>query len=233
MTPYHLISIALLITIIQGCQRGDPSTLEQRYQEAVNDAQHIDHNEISFELTEITPTNTSLTWQDGRVLMITLTGYPESYPADQAVTTWWGTTWVTAIPELSQRFNSSINFENSNALRLYQILGLPPDTTHVWLAEIWVDPDDLYRPCPDPEITDNTCSTDFPNIVSSDHIEWFNNQYDQAFNQVPQYPWTRLGYTYDWGYGANEIGISEFIIRQNAEVTVKRLEHISNYFSSQ
>lgn len=226
------ILIPLLTIATQGCYETNSLTLDQRYQEAVVDALTINTNEISYELTEITPSNTSLTWENGRVLMVTLTGYPESYPVDQTVTTWWGTTWVTAIPDLSQRYFSSMNFQQDEALRIYQILGLPPDTTYVWLAEVWVDPDDLFRPCPDEEITDSTCDTSFPDTASANHIEWFNNQYDEAFNQTPQYPWTRLGYTYYWGYGVDEVGVSEFVIRQNSEVIVKRLEHISNYFSS-
>ncbi len=35
------------------------------------------------------------------------------------------------------------------------------------------------------------------------------------------YPWTRLGYTYDWGGGGNEYGLSEFLIRKDAVVEVE------------
>ena len=34
------------------------------------------------------------------------------------------------------------------------------------------------------------------------------------------YPWTRLGYTYDWADNGQEYGLSEFLIRQGAEVEV-------------
>ena len=229
MNCKQLIALLLASLATQSCKDNDSYTLEQRYQHAVNDALIIENNEISHDLTEITANNPSLIWNNGRVLMLTLTGYPDSYPANRTVTTWWGATWVTAVPELSQRYYSTYDYGQNRALRVYQILGLPPDTTYEWLAEVWVDPNDLSRPCPDAEITDNTCGTSFPDTASSSHIEWFNNQYDEAFNQTQQYPWTRLGYTYDWGCCVDEVGVSEFLIRQGSEITVKKLEHISDY----
>ena len=40
------------------------------------------------------------------------------------------------------------------------------------------------------------------------------------------YPWTRLGYTYDWGNPRNLVGLSEFVLRidpnkNKGELTVK------------
>ena len=35
------------------------------------------------------------------------------------------------------------------------------------------------------------------------------------------YPWTRLGYTYDWAENGEEYGLSEFLLTDGAEVTVE------------
>jgi hypothetical protein len=40
------------------------------------------------------------------------------------------------------------------------------------------------------------------------------------------YPWTRLGYSYDWGNPKNPVGLSEFVLRidpnkNGGEITVK------------
>ena len=35
-----------------------------------------------------------------------------------------------------------------------------------------------------------------------------------------KYPWTRLGYTYDWADNGEEYGLSEFVVRKNSEVKV-------------
>ncbi|MBF0495604.1 MAG: hypothetical protein HQK58_03355 [Deltaproteobacteria bacterium] len=59
------------------------------------------------------------------------------------------------------------------------------------------------------------------------------------------YPWTRLGYTYDWGNAENHVGLSEFVIRidpnkNGGEATVKLVQAIditspdwNNYFKCQ
>lgn len=51
------------------------------------------------------------------------------------------------------------------------------------------------------------------------YVRWFNeNILDSYFYGA--YPWTRLGYTYDWADNGSEYGLSEFLIRQGAEVEV-------------
>ncbi|MBK8453511.1 MAG: hypothetical protein WAQ53_14365 [Thiofilum sp.] len=43
------------------------------------------------------------------------------------------------------------------------------------------------------------------------------------------YPWTRLGYTYDWGKPNNPIGFSEFVIDKGAKVEVKSVTTTAKY----
>ncbi len=68
--------------------------------------------------------------------------------------------------------------------------------------------------------------------VSSDYITWFNDNI--IYSYYPQkdknkYPWTRLGYTYDWGNPVNEVGLSEFIIKKDARVIVKSIQSTEDY----
>ena len=35
------------------------------------------------------------------------------------------------------------------------------------------------------------------------------------------YPWTRLGYTYDWAAGGSDYGLSEFLVRKDAVAQVE------------
>ena len=44
-----------------------------------------------------------------------------------------------------------------------------------------------------------------------------------------KYPWTRLGYTYDWGDSTTHVGLSEFILEQNATVMVKSVTSTVDY----
>lgn len=43
------------------------------------------------------------------------------------------------------------------------------------------------------------------------------------------YPWTRLGYTYDWGSGSH-VGMSEYVIPGGMTVQVKAVYETSDYF---
>jgi hypothetical protein len=49
---------------------------------------------------------------------------------------------------------------------------------------------------------------------------WFNTLKDTSCT-ADGYPWTRLGYAYDWGNPKSEVGLSEFVIKSNADVEVK------------
>jgi len=44
-----------------------------------------------------------------------------------------------------------------------------------------------------------------------------------------KYPWTRLGYTYDWGDSATHVGLSEFILEQNATAVVESVTSTVDY----
>jgi hypothetical protein len=43
------------------------------------------------------------------------------------------------------------------------------------------------------------------------------------------YPWTRLGYTYDWGNPKSEIGLSEFVIKNGAPIKIHSVVNADAY----
>jgi hypothetical protein len=104
------------------------------------------------------------------------------------------------------------------------LLGVPPNNGKTTFVEFWASPEDLFRPSPDPEITDQEAGLDFPQsaeyvTVDSNYIQWFNNLRNSSYG-ANGYPWTRLGYTYDWGNPFTRVGASEFVIRSGATVGV-------------
>jgi hypothetical protein len=118
-------------------------------------------------------------------------------------------------------------------LRLEQLLGLPPENGKTKFVELWVSPKDLFRPSPDPEVSDHEAELNFP---ESDRFITVNEEYRQWFLSLKQrsygadgYPWTRLGYTYDWGNPNHEIGVSEFVIRAGAEVMIHAILNTMDY----
>ncbi|MBI1928900.1 hypothetical protein HYR99_32225 [Candidatus Poribacteria bacterium] len=162
-----------------------------------------------------------------------------------------GEVWVTAVPELKKicrehRFASKKDIE----LRLEQLLGLPPNSRtnpqnkKEYFVEMWVKPDDLFRPCPDSEIDDHQCELgeakgDFEVRDGKPFVEWFTESQKADYLQSNPdmmnawFPWTRLGYTYDWGNPVNEVGLSEFVIKssksKDISVKVKSVMRTANY----
>jgi hypothetical protein len=139
--------------------------------------------------------------------------------------------WVTTSPELKNRFSSE-NVIDTN-LRLIQLLGLPPGSKYDYFVEFWVNPIDLFRPCPDKEINDGRCDLCFDDSVSKEHMLWINENRISRYYQCDlynRYPWTQLGYTYDWNpSNKKNIGLSEFIIYTDRTIYLESVKTISDY----
>lgn len=124
---------------------------------------------------------------------------------------------------------------NNMALKVKLSLGLPPDATLDAFVSFWVPPSSLFRPAPDNEITDSTAGLDIPHDVEEWYRRWFNelrsHQYFQSANpDNDAYPWTQLGYTYDWAEDGR--GVSEFVIRTGGEVVVESITPMEEYCAS-
>jgi hypothetical protein len=208
---------------------GDDEALQALYQNAIEDAIFAQEDEIATDLIALTPEDPRLTWQgegaQARVLMVTWTSYPGSYLAGSTTTNDWGDLWVTASPELKDYLSAEETFE---PLRIAQLLGLPPETSHSHFAQLWVSPNDLFRPCPDREITDSVCDLEFPSNPDNWYVSWFERNLHESYFP-PAYPWTRLGYTYDWAPETNARGLSEFVVRQGSSFVVESVSTTAEY----
>lgn len=212
--------------------------LKLAYLRAVKDAEIAEPAEISHELVPIVAHNPDLVWQGKRgespILVVTWTAadiYDGKVPSQIAKSE----VWVTVAPEL-KNFCRKLNLSSEKlTLRLKQLLGLPLKPQKTDLVEIWADPEDLFRPSPDPEITDREAGLDFPKsdkflTVADDHICWFNKNKRTSYTiEEYPYPWTRLGYTYDWGNPKSEIGLSEFVIRKGARMQIHSVVKVDAY----
>ena len=139
---------------------------------------------------------------------------------------------MTVAPQIQQVCRGYLEegmSEQELVLRLRQLLGLEPGTEEVFFLEVWARPGDLWRPCADNETGDTVCGLSMPANVSDDYRAWFN--YTRAVQYVDcgekydteqlGYPWTQLGYTYDWNPdNESHRGLSEFVIKPNADVYV-------------
>src|SRR5262249_3258600 len=137
--------------------------------------------------------------------------------------------WVTIAPEL-QRFCRRLGLKDPME-RVKQYLGLSPTARYDFIVELWVDRDDLFRPCPDPEVTDSACelqSRPTPPTVKNvpDYQRYLLSLYEQSYRSGGA-PWTGLGYTYDWARGKRGIGASEFVLVPSAKYEVKSIEALA------
>ncbi|RXK84988.1 hypothetical protein EST62_07980 [Chlorobaculum sp. 24CR] len=217
----------------------DHDALKQQYRAAVADAAVAEPSEISRNLVAIVPSNERLIWKNRndslntRVLVVTWTnynGYDDKVGQPVTVSR---EIWVTTVPEVK---NFCKQHEPQSSLRLEQLLGLPPNNGKTRFVEMWVRPADLYRPSADPEITDSEAETDFrtPNKfieVSDEFKKWYNDLKAQSYGENG-YPWTRLGYTYDWGKEKNHVGMSEFVILPNSTVEINSVSSTGEYEKS-
>ena len=212
-----------------------PFNLDQAYQQAIEDAMVAKENEVYAGLTPILENNSNLIWQgqpgNESVLVVTWTKHASSYPVNGTVTTSWGDTWVTAAPEIKVFFKDHVSSDINATVRAAQLLGLPANTSDAYFVELWVKPQSLFRPSPDNEITDTTAALTFPANTTADYKAWFNNNIINSYYPM-KYPWTRLGYTYDWANTENHVGLSEFVLRQNSTVTVESVTPTDEYLQS-
>jgi hypothetical protein len=257
-----------------------PAGLQAQYSSAVADARTVTPSEISRYLTPINNENPNLIWENGvvgsRLLVVTWLGDAGKYyrcgdPGGCSGNTacieggecpgYRYDSWVTVVPEIKNYFGGAV----PQPLRIAQLLGLPPEAAvaggpneYKYLLEMWVSPQDLFRPCPDSEISDTACETGFPTDafrtldannkvrvtagpgygVFKTYSSWFNSQagYSYTLGSYP-YPWTRLGYTYDWG-SSNHVGLSEFVLHgrkvdgSTISVGIKSVRGTAEYFSN-
>ncbi len=230
-------------TITKTANTTAPADLQQRYFAALQDAKVAEPSEVFDGLTALTPDNTKLAWEKAtsRLLVVTWTsykGYDIQVGNEMTLTR---ETWVTAVPELKTFCQSyQATAETPTDLRLEELMGLPPHNGKTRMVELWVNPADIFRPSPDPETDDTVAELALPpasHFASPQayafHSDWYNLQlkidnYDDASKG---YPWTRLGYTYDWGNPSSEVGLSEFVIYANSKIKVEKVYPTAEYCS--
>lgn len=223
----------------------DESLLLEQYQRAIKDAELAEPYEICRNLTAILDYSDSLagngnlkwkgTKDNRRILVVTFTKYASTYinKLGQSDTARYGDIWVTVVPEAKDfidKLNKNFSTEDLT-LRMEQLLGLPPNSGYSHMAELWVNPGDLFRPAPDPEIFDCEAELYFRSNTDSSHVKWFNTTISTIYSGSKPFPWTRLGYTYDWGNPQSEIGLSEFVLKKRSVYEVESVKVLADYFN--
>lgn len=208
----------------------DMDVLATMYSNAMVNASNVVASKIKRDLSYITTDNTNLIWRTNpttginEVLVASymkLADATNYYHVGQTSSFRYAESWVTPVPELK---NIGRNFTGTNIyLRLKQVLGLPATSPNDTVVEFYADPQYLLRPSRDPEITDREAevsfrtNTPYADAVSTNYTAWFQStivsrNYGMTNGVWNAFPWTQLGYTYDWLKTGNNIaGLSEFV----------------------
>jgi hypothetical protein len=170
-----------------------------------------------------------------------------SYVAQQTVNVMWDV-WVTSNNEVQ---NKCKTWKGDLVLQVNQLLGLPapasplpPDTTErQFVTFTGVPAASIFRPCTDTRVdTDHCDGTKLPDTqgtnAPADYYKWFTKQAMSSWQiseKVPPagFPWTRLGYTYNWAPGAtNHYGASEYVISGGSKavtLTVASVQTVKDF----
>ncbi len=246
------------------CGEPDSSAVRKAYARSLRAARYPKPRKIDNDLVALVPANDDLSWnKDGKVLMVTWT--KAKYYQDESTFATGKTfplaveSWFTAAPFV-QRFCRGLELEKPQLIqRLQQRIGLPPTNSNDSFLEVWVDPADLFRPCPDPEVTDDRCQLEVyqhgegdrarkrhrlpwacdptraraeEKAADPEHFRWLCENWKSSFRNddtFRNYPWTALGYTYDWGAPDNPRGASEFVAPRGSEVVFHSLTSTAEY----
>ncbi|HYI13210.1 MAG TPA: hypothetical protein VEK57_29460 [Thermoanaerobaculia bacterium] len=220
----HWLPFILAAVVLSSCATAQPyqaeaaqPTLTEIYNRAIYEAAVYERENVR-ELRPLVPD------ANGEVLLASFT--TRDVPAGTLLTAFQPGMWVTGVPEVREKCRQ---FTGDVHLQINQLLGLPAETRTPHVLVLRADIDDLFRPAPDastsssypcPRLHDapipDNCGNVFPATTTREHLEWMAHS-TFFLHQLPQgYPWTHLGYTYNWTPGADRYGASEYILRGGA-----------------
>ena len=160
-----------------------------------------------------------------RILVCTWNRYPDTYKDGSEITLEYGDVWVFTADEI-KNWGEKNGMSDNMTLRMEQLIGLPPQKgyTHIYLQ--CVSQNDFFIPA---KIDTDTTTLDFPNDTTEEYKKWFESNANYSYNPH-KYPWTGLGYTYDWADNGTDYGLSEFIIKNGAKVKVHKTYSNEEFF---
>ena len=242
-TIFLLISISLSWFLFAvNADKVKNKIFPEAYYNALKDVEEVRPEEISNNLVAIVKNNSLIQWQGDRLKVATFAKAKYTYEVGSAKPQQ-RDMWVTTVPELKNFCtNYSLTTGKEATPRIEQLLGLPPGNNEPRkIVEFWVSAKDLFRPTPDPEISDREAELEFRSAnefssISNKYKDWYNHELSSFNSRMKEMnpdkmpaPWTRLGYTYDWGDSSDHVGLSEFVVAQGASLEVDSVTTVDDY----
>ncbi|MDD3570194.1 MAG: hypothetical protein PHY44_03735 [Lachnospiraceae bacterium] len=203
--------------------------LNALYLKAVVDSKTIEPEEI-LPVVSISKDSDMVTWnkEGDKVLLLTWHKYPNSYVDGTISNLKWGEVWTFTPNEMKNWVEEN---GSPSTQRFEQLLGLPINKGYTHVTALWVNPADVLRPAYTYNASDSNITDTFLAQPDSEYISWFNNNIKWSYEDSA-FPWTRLGYTYDWADNGTEYGLSEFIIKKDSYVDVAYTLSTEEFFKT-
>ena len=210
------MAMLLLMLFLTSCGQKTDAAAVSQWQMAMNDAVFAENEEI-HPLVTLTAEDSRVIWDDAkeRVLLLTWHDYPGECSPGTAIGEY-GDIWATSLGEMKSWFMKNEEKVTDWELRFSQLLGVHEDEGYTRFTAFWVLPRDVVRPAFVTDVT-KQMENDY-SLVAGEWKEWFDSNILYSYFES-DYPWTRLGYTYDWG-GTQEYGLTEFLVRDPSRTEI-------------
>lgn len=211
--------LSALILSMTGCAKQvfDNNAL---WKSAMTDAVFSEDEEL-HELVELTKDDSRVVWDEsgGRVLLLTWHNYDSDCTPGDPIGTEFGDIWATSVGEVKEWYAQNHNSVKDWDLRFAQLLGLHEDEGCTRFTAFWVSPEDVIRPAYVTDVTKQMVN-DYAAVTDEAYKEWFDGNILWSYFES-DYPWTRLGYTYDWSGGESDYGLTEFLISDGSKTEIE------------
>ena len=211
------ITFMLSLLPLVGCAGDTTASSEELWAAAMADAVFSDDDEV-MELVCLTQDDPQVIWDEAeeRVLLITWHDYEE--PCEPGDSFSHQDIWATSLGEFENWYAKNGSGVTDWELRFAQLLGMPDDGSCTRFSAFWISPSAVIRPA---YITDVTAQMEngYDKITDPAYQTWFDSNIIYSYFES-EYPWTRLGYTYDWSGGDFTYGLTEFLIADGSEAEI-------------
>lgn len=216
----RLVSVAaclILGPLLTGCARADIPPNDELWAAAMADAVFSEDSEV-MDLVCLTRDDPQVIWDEAenRVLLVTWHDYEESCEPGEPLAH--EDIWATSLGEVTDWYQENGSGVTDWDLRFAQLLGMPGDSGCTRFSAFWVSPSEVIRPA---YVTDVTAQMEngYDQITDPVYRTWFDSNILYSYFES-QYPWTRLGYTYDWSGGDSVYGLTEFLIADGSKAEI-------------
>jgi hypothetical protein len=154
--------------------------------------------------------------------------------------------WITIEPDVQTICKNTPSKDVIS--RLHEVLGMKPENTddsNDMFVVLSIEDRQgtgpanigVFRPCADPNPTSSSCTNEVNGPLPYD--QWLLRQMVTSYTvsgnlDSTGYPFTRLGYTYDWGAGAqsDHLGVQEYVVPKGTLVTIHNVVSAIKYCSA-